>query len=101
LRQDKLVAYVGPAALHDATVRSVVQDGDKATIVAVSIDRQPITLEFFGVFELTYSNAVGMMLYALVEMTGVEPLHRYVFASWDPEYVGTLEVIAEGFRVVT
>ena len=49
---------------------------------------------FSGVASITQHRAVGMMLYALAEMSADPPLRRFVFTNWDDEGDARLELVA-------
>ena len=94
----KFVAYVGPSSLHDGQVREVVQSEDKVTVHVEGGTGQHIRLMFSGVSELKAIEPVGMVLYALCEMSAELPMRRFVFSNWSEDDPARLEVVAEGIE---
>ena len=82
MQESKFVAYAGSYDLHDGQVREVVQSEDQVTVYVEGGIGHQIRLLFTGVSELKAIKPVGMVLYALCEMSAELPLRRFVFSSW-------------------
>src|SRR3712207_2520113 len=100
MEQSDFVGYAGPPDLHDGQVLQVVTDADSVTVFVRGDTGRRFGLEFTGVAGMEAIEPEGMELYALAEMTAAPPLRRFVFANWDDEDPGRLEVLARDFRVV-
>ena len=99
MNESHFVAYVGPPELHDGQVLTVVQNGDRVSVLVQSGGERRFAVDFEGVTDIRAIQPEGMTLYALVEMTAPSPLRRFVFANWDDEDASALEVIAREFQV--
>jgi hypothetical protein len=96
--QSEFVAYVGPADIHDGTVRVVEHAGATARVVVEGYSGNVYVFEFRGVVSVLAHQPEGMLLYAISEMTAPTPLRRFVFVNWhDDDKEGAevaLEVVA-------
>ncbi|HMA38270.1 MAG TPA: hypothetical protein VKY74_27735 [Chloroflexia bacterium] len=97
---DKLVAYLGPANIHDGVVVAMQRQNGLMQVTIRGVDGQEIIIEFSGVESVTAHRAEGMMVYALAEMASPPPARRFVFVNWDDEDEARLEIAARAFQVV-
>ena len=91
--------YVGPADLHDARIISISRENKNLIVNIRSHGGRKFGVRFFGVREIQAKEIEGMILYALVERGSATP-KQYVFANWDENDSGSLEITANGFEVI-
>jgi hypothetical protein len=94
----QFVAYGGPWGLHDGQIQEVRQDEDSVIVHVSGNTGSAIRLKFQGVSAVKAIKPVGMVLYALCEMSAPTPYRRFMFANWSEDNPSMLEVLAKGFR---
>ncbi len=94
---EELVGYRGEADIHDGTVLALQRGGDQVRVVVRGATGRRYEIAFPGVGSIEDHHAVGMLLYALAEMTSKPPLRRFVFVNWDEDDDARLEVAARDF----
>ena len=99
MNADRLIAYVGDAALHDGTITTVDKQVGRLTVVVQSQTGTLLRIEFRGVHNVCSNRPVGMLLYALAEMETTERGRKFVFANWDEQDDATLELHADDFTI--
>jgi hypothetical protein len=99
MRSSDFVGYIGPADIHDGTILKVQHNGPMLRVLVKSNDGQLYTIEFDLVQSVTSVEPEGMTLYSLTEMTGTMPFRRFVFANWDEEGKGMLDVVAQQIEI--
>lgn len=92
-------SYVGPADLHDARIISISREIKNLIVNIRSHGGRKFGVRFFGVRKIQAKEIEGMMLYALVERGSTTP-KQYVFANWDENDSGSLDITANGFEVI-
>lgn len=100
MNDKKFLQYLGDYRVHDGVIEEVSVMNGFATVVIISADQEKIKFEFSGVKEVRDTNAKGMMLYSLSEMSGEEPYRYFVFTNWDDYGTASLEIIAKDYKLV-
>ena len=96
----RFVRYVGPSDMHDARVVALEHRGERARVTIESYEARVFDLEFSGVTSVDAHQAIGMILYALVEVEASPPVRRFEFAPTDDESGARLAIEARDFTVV-
>lgn len=94
--------YVGPSKVHDATIVSVQEDGDRVIVDLRSFIDRDFCITFRGVKEKRIIRPEGMLLYSLSALKRGD-LTLYCLTNWydesEEDYDGKgFEVLAEGFE---
>ncbi len=93
------IAYVGEPDFHDGSILSVEQQDDAVCIRVRGASGKVFRLDFSGVRTVRANAAVGMVLYALSEMSAQPPIGRFVFVNWDEQGDAHLEIDAVGLVI--
>jgi hypothetical protein len=97
---DEFLAHVGSRDIHDAVILRVETTQQSVTVFLKAYEGRHFAVRFYGVSSYEAQDAEGMMLYALTEMSGASPLHKFLFLNWDEEDPAQLEIVAEGFEML-
>jgi hypothetical protein len=98
--ESNFIGYVGDADFHDGCVVSVHPVEDTVYVKVKGASGRHWSVEFRGVKSLNSNRPEGMLLYALSELKAPAPLRRFVFANWDEQDVGFLEIVANEIAVI-
>ncbi|MCG8498898.1 MAG: hypothetical protein MJB12_00615 [Firmicutes bacterium] len=59
--------------MHDGVIKRVLRESDEVKVIMESIDKEGISIEFFGVKSIESFKPEGMMLYGICEVKTEEP----------------------------
>lgn len=93
------VGYVGDADFHDGTILVVEQRDGMARVRVRGASGKLFAVDFGGLREIRANQPVGMVLYALSELSCERPLRRFAFVNWDDGSPAQLEIDAETIAV--
>lgn len=91
--------YVGEPDFHDGSVVAVDRRDDSVRVRVRGASGKVYVAEFTGIHAVRSTRPECMLLYALGEVQAQPPYRRFVFANWDEQDDGALEIDAESFRV--
>lgn len=97
---ETFISYVGPQALHDATLLRLKHKDNWVKVYLKSNEGHFFTLEFLDVIDIQTIQPEGMRLYALAEFKDKSPFRRFVFSNWNEEANAMLEIVARDFQVL-
>jgi hypothetical protein len=87
---------VGPGFVHDARVAAMVEEDNRCVVTLDPPDGDQLEFLFERVHEIHALDAVGMMLYSIIELPA--DCRRFVFVNWDDDDPRKLEILAEQCR---
>jgi hypothetical protein len=99
MSEPSFVGYIGDPDFHDGTVTAVEQQDTTVRVGIRGASGKCFVVEFGGVRALRANRPVGMLLYALSELSGTPPLRRFSFANWDDDDDAFLEVDADAIDI--
>ena len=83
MADDEFVAYAGDPEIHDAVVKSVSYNGQRADVSIEALNGRRIDISFSDVKLFHAYEPLGMVLYALNEMRSIPPYRKFVFTNSD------------------
>src|SRR5262249_19970921 len=95
-RRNQFIAYVGDPDVHDASIVSVSQAGQKVEVQLKSYAGRRFRITFSGARKVISENATDMIVYSLTEMASDSPYRKFVFVNSDEKNPARLEVEAQG-----
>jgi hypothetical protein len=97
--ESSFIGYVGEADFHDGSILAVEEEQNTVRVQVRGASGKTFRVEFSQVCAVKSNRPVGMLLYALSEMSCQPPIRRFVFANWDDQSNAHLEVDAVGFAI--
>src|ERR1700722_14078111 len=94
------IAYVGDPDFHDGSIVAVEHEERVSRVRVCGASGKAFLVVFTGVYAVRANAPEGMVLYALSELRGEPPMRRFVFANWDSDGKGFLEIVAETVTVL-
>ena len=97
MADDEFVAYVGDPEIHDAVVKSVSYNGQRAEVSIEAVNGRRIDISFNDVKLFQAHEPIGMLLYALNEMRSTPPYRKFVFTNSEESGDSSLSLEAREF----
>jgi len=100
MNNGQFIQYIGNYRVHDGVIKKILQENDKVKVIMESMDKEEISIEFYGVKSIKSFNAEGMMLYSISEMKTDAPFREFIFTNWDDDGDEFLDIIAKEYNYI-
>ncbi|MDU0202035.1 hypothetical protein ACYEXS_24445 [Paenibacillus sp. MAH-36] len=98
--EDQFLTYIGDFRIHDSKIECIYWEDNILSVTLKGYEGGAILIKFTGVQTVNSNRPLGMMLYAISEMSKSGPYRKFLFANWRDDDDASLEIISEDVEVL-